>query len=299
MIRRRQKFERIKKQAAPWLFSGPALLVYIFVVIVPVLYSLTYSFYDYNGIGEMTFNGLANYRDMFSDGTFRTAVRNNLLLMGGSTVIQMVLGLGLAILLSNIRRFANALRVAYFVPCIISSAAICQIFSRMFSIVPEGVIPALMRLIGLEPVAFLSDSHWALTVVILLDAFKYVGMHMLIFYSGLMDIDTSVVEAAIVDGCGWWKLHTKIKIPMIMNIVMMELVLLVNGTLKAFDISYILTKGGPGTTTELVATYMYKTSFGMTKYGLGSAMAVFLAAESLLAVELVRFIGGKLQKKYS
>ena len=290
---------RIKKQAAPWLFSGPALLVYIFVVIVPVLYSLTYSFYDYNGIGEMTFNGLANYRDMFSDGTFRTAVRNNLLLMGGSTVIQMVLGLGLAILLSNIRRFANALRVAYFVSCIISSAAICQIFSRMFSIVPEGVIPALMRLIGLEPVAFLSDSHWALTVVILLDAFKYVGMHMLIFYSGLMDIDTSVVEAAIVDGCGWWKLHTKIKIPMIMNIVMMELVLLVNGTLKAFDISYILTKGGPGTTTELVATYMYKTSFGMTKYGSGSAMAVFLAAESLLAVGLVRFIGGKLQKKYS
>ena len=84
-----------------------------------------------------------------------------------------------------------------------------------------------------------------------------------------------------------------------MNIVMMELVLLVNGTLKAFDISYILTKGGPGTTTELVATYMYKTSFGMTKYGSGSAMAVFLAAESLLAVGLVRFIGGKLQKKYS
>ena len=147
--------------------------------------------------------------------------------------------------------------------------------------------------------AFLSDSHWALIVVIFLDAFKYVGMHMLIFYSGLMDIDTSVVEAAIVDGCGWWKLHTKIKIPMIMNIVVMELVLLVNGTLKAFDISYILTKGGPGTTTELVATYMYKTSFGMTKFGSGSAMAVFLAIESLLAVGLVRLIGGKLQKKYS
>ena len=93
-----KRLRQMKKQAAPWIFSGPALLVYIFVVIVPVLYSLTYSFYDYNGIGEMTFNGLANYRDMFSDGTFRTAVRNNLLLMAGSTAIQMGLGLGLAIL---------------------------------------------------------------------------------------------------------------------------------------------------------------------------------------------------------
>ena len=85
---------------------------------------------------------------------------------------------------------------------------------------------------------------------------------------------------------------------MIMNIIIMELVLLINGTLKAFDISYILTKGGPGTTTELVATYMYKTSFGMAKFGVGSAMSVFLAVESLLAVGIVRYIGKKLQQKY-
>lgn len=294
-----RKMQRLRKKTAPWLFSGPALLVYTLVVIVPVMCSLTYSFYDYNGIGKMTFHGFENYRNMFSDETFRTAVKNNLFLMAGSTAIQMGLGLGLAILLSNIRRFSNVLRVAYFVPCIISSAAICQIFSRMFSVVPEGVIPALMRVVGMEPIAVLSDADWALCVVIILDAFKYVGMHMLIFYSGLMDIDISVVEAAIVDGCGWWKLHTRIKIPMIMNIIVMELILLVNGTLKAFDISYILTKGGPGTATELVATYMYKTSFGMAKFGSGSAMSVFLAVESLLAVMLVRYIGDRLKRKYS
>lgn len=287
-----------KKQIAPWLFSGPALVVYILVVIIPIIYSLVFSFYDYSGVGNMTFNGINNYINMFRDGTFRVAIKNNLYLMAGSTTIQMLIGLGLAILLSNIRKFTNVLRVAYFVPCIISSAAICQIFSRMFSIVPEGVIPAMMRLVGLKQIAFLSETDWALLIVIMLDAFKFVGMHMLIFYSGLMDIDASVVEAAIVDGCGWWKLHTQIKIPMIMNIIIMELVLLINGTLKAFDISYILTKGGPGTTTELVATYMYKTSFGMAKFGVGSAMSVFLAVESLLAVGIVRYIGKKLQQKY-
>ena len=261
----------------PWLFLSPALFVYIVVVIAPIIYSLGFSFYNYSGIGKMTFAGLGNYKRMFCDSTFITAIKNNLLLMVGSTAIQMILGLGLAILLSNIRKFANALRVAYFIPCIISSAAICQIFSKMFSILPEGVIPAIMKMLGMTPIAFLSDSKFALLVIIILDAYKYVGMHMLIFYSALMDIDTSVIEAAIVDGCGWWKLHTKIKIPMII----------------------ILTKGGPGTTTELVATYMYKTSFGMTKLGLGSAMSVFLALESLLAVGIVRYIGNKLQKKYS
>ena len=121
---------------------------------------------------------------------------------------------------------------------------------------------------------------------------------MIIFYTALMDIDESVVDAAIIDGCGLWKMYTKVKIPMIINIIVAELVILVNGTLKAFDVSYILTGGGPGTATELVATYMYKTAFTMTKYGQASAMAVFLAVESLLAVGIVRLVGNKLQQKY-
>ena len=103
----------------PWLFLSPALFVYIVVVIAPIIYSLGFSFYNYSGIGKMTFAGLGNYKRMFCDSTFITAIKNNLLLMVGSTAIQMILGLGLAILLSNIRKFANALRVAYFIPCII------------------------------------------------------------------------------------------------------------------------------------------------------------------------------------
>ena len=113
-----------KKQIAPWIFSGPALIVYILVVIIPIIYSLAFSFYDYSGVGKMTFNGINNYINMFRDGTFRIAIKNNLYLMAGSTTIQMLIGLGLAILLSNIRKFTNVLRVAYFVPCIISLSLI-------------------------------------------------------------------------------------------------------------------------------------------------------------------------------
>lgn len=292
------KNPKLRRKISPWMFLAPALLVYCIVVIIPIIQSIQFSFYDYNGIGAMKFNGITNYLKIFKNSAFRKAIVNNICLMFIGTAIQMVVGLGLAIILSNIRKFANILRVVYFVPCIISSTAICQIFAKFFSVTPEGIVPAIMRLLGMTPIAFLSDSKWALIIVIILDSYKFVGMHMIIFYSALMDIDSAVVEAAIIDGCGWFKLHTKVKIPMIMNIVVAELVILVNGTLKAFDVSYILTGGGPGTATELVSTYMYKTAFTMMKFGEGSAMAVFLAIESLIAVGIVRYVGNKLQQKY-
>ena len=287
---------RTKNKALPWLCLGPALLIYLFVVIIPIIWSVGFSLFDYNGIEAMTFSGIKNYTLMFQDKIFWQSVRNSLFFMTVSTAFQMMVGLGLAILLSNIKKGANFLRVIYFIPCIISTMAISQIFQKLLSVQPEGVLAAVMKLFEMEPVAILSEPDWALLAVTLIDAYKFVGIYMIIFFAALMDIDQSVVEAAALDGCSWWQLHTKIKIPMISNIVVMVAVLLVSGTLKGFDISYILTKGGPGTSSELVATYMYKTAFGSMKYGMASAMAVFLVAECLLAVFLVQKLGKKIQK---
>ncbi len=285
-----------RKKLVPWLFSAPALLVYVFVVIVPIIWSVGFSLFEYNGIGSMKFVGVDNYVLMVRDPVFWEAVCNNLFFMIVSTAAQMIVGLALAIILSNIKWGANFLRVVYFIPCIISSMAISQIFQKLLSVLPEGVFAAVVKLFGMQPIALLSDSKWVLLAVTLIDSYKFVGIYMIIFYSALKDIDESVVEAAAIDGCTWWQLHAKIKIPMITNIVVMVAVLLVSGTLKGFDISYILTKGGPGTSSELVATYMYKTAFGSTKYGLASAMAVFMIIECLIAVFLVRKLGSKIQK---
>lgn len=284
------------KKIVPWLFSAPALFVYIFVVIVPIVWTIQLSLNNYSGIGAMEFTGLDNYKMMFKDPVFKETVMNSLFFMVVSTAVQMVVGLVLAIILNSIGRGANFLRVIYFVPCIISSMAISQIFRKLLSVQPAGVLAALMELVGMEPISLLSEPKLVLLVVTLIDAYKFLGIYMIIFYSALKDIDESVVEAAAIDGCTWLQLQTKIKIPMIKNIIIMVAVLLVSGTLKGFDISYILTKGGPGTASELVATYMYKTAFGATKYGLGSAMAVFLVVECLLAVFIVRKIGDRIEK---
>ena len=134
-------------------------------------------------------------------------------------------------------------------------------------------------------------------MVTLVDAYKFCGLYMVIFYSAFMNIDHEVIEAAYIDGCTWWQQYVHIRLPMIKPIFFTVVVILVNGTLKSFDVSYILTNGGPGTASELVATYMYKVSFNQTNFGYGSAISMFLLLESLVAVGIVRLIGSRSEKR--
>lgn len=279
-----------KNKLEPWLFCAPALLVYICIVLVPVVWSIWYSLFDWNGIGAMRFVGLDNYQRMVTDTNFWTSVKNNLYFMVTGTIIQITAGLIMATILSNLTRGSNILRVVYFIPSIISSMAICKIFERLLSVQPQGVLAAIMELTGMEPIAFLSSHKWALSFVTFVDAYKFCGLYMVIFYSAYMAIPKDMVEAAYIDGCNWIQQYRYIKLPMIKPIFFVVLVILINGTLKGFDVSYILTNGGPGTASELVATYMYKMAFNSTRFGYGSALSVFLLIESLLAVGIVRFI---------
>ena len=279
-----------KNKIEPWLFAAPALVIYVFIVILPVLWSLTYSFTDWNGIGKLKFIGLDNYVKLFSDKTLWIAFKNNIFFMILGTVFQLLMGLVMAVLLSSISRGSNFLRVIYFIPCIVSSMAICKIFEKLLSVQPRGVLVAITDLLGFAPHAFLSEPDWALTFVTLIDGYKFCGLYMVIFYSAFMNVSKDVLESAHLDGCNWFQQLIYIKFPLIKNIFFMVLIILVNGCLKGFDVSYILTKGGPGNASELVSTYMYKTAFSMSKFGYGSTLGVFIMAESLIAVGIVQLI---------
>lgn len=286
-----------KNKIEPWMFLLPALLVYTGVVLIPVVWSLGYSFFNWKGIGAMKFTGLDNYVRMFTDKKMIAAIQNNLYFMVVGTVVQVFMGLLMATLLSNIRRGNNILRVLYFIPSIISSMAICKIFNLLLSVQPQGLVAAIVSAFGGKPKALLSDYNWALTIVTLVDAYKYCGLYMVIFYSAFMNIDHEIVEAAYIDGCTWWQQYIHIRLPMIKPIFFTVVVILVNGTLKGFDVSAILTSGGPGTATELVATYMYKVAFTSTNFGYGSAISMFLLFESLIAVGIVRLFGNRSEKR--
>jgi raffinose/stachyose/melibiose transport system permease protein len=277
-----------------WFFSGPAAIVYVSVVIVPVVWSMGFSVFDWNGINKMKFVSIGNYVRMFNDVIFRAAFLNNLYFMAIGTIYQVLSGLIMATILSSINWGSNIMRVLYFMPCIISSAAICKVFDKILSVQPVGIIAALAGLLGLEPVAYLSEPKWALFAVTIVDGYKFCGIYMVIFFSAFMALPSDVEEAAYIDGCSWFQQYFYVKLPMIRNIFMVVIVMLVNGTLKGFDVSYILTYGGPGNASELMATYMYKTAFNATRFGYGSAMAVFIFIVSIVAVGFTRLLQIKL-----
>ncbi len=274
----------------PWAFAAPALLVFTATVVLPVVWSGSYSLFDWNGIGSMTFVGVDNYVRMLGDNVFRTAVVNNLLFAALSTVIQIVAGLTLAMLLLSITRFRNLAKVIYFIPCVISSVAISQIFRQVLSADPEGIINALFGAVGLSHLqgAYLTDPQLTLVLVSVIDAYKFCAIYMVIYLTAFMTIERDVLEAAELDGANWWQQYVSIKFPLIKGIILVTVVLLVSGTLKAFDVSYILTGGGPGSSSELVATYLYKVLFNSSHFGYGSAIAVFLVVECLLIVAILQ-----------
>lgn len=288
---------RPRNKWEPWLFSAPALIVYVCIVLVPVVWSIVYSVFDWNGISAMKFVGLQNYSRMFGDEVFKTSFFNNLFFMAVGTIYQVFTGLIMAIILTNITKGNNILRVIYFIPCIISSMAICKIFEKLLSVEPQGVLAAIMEGMGMEPIALLSEPKWALLVVTLVDGYKFCGLYMVIFYSAFMAISNDVVEAAYIDGCTWGQQYRYIKLPMIKNIFFVVLVIVINGTLKSFDVSYILTNGGPGSASELVATYTYKTAFSSIQFGYGSALSVFLLVESLVTVGIIRIFQQRAAKR--
>lgn len=279
-----------RSRITPWLYVTPALIVFILLAVVPIIWTFVMSTMSWNGITDMKFVGVSNYLGMFNDAVFRKAVVNSLVFSALGTVVQIVMGLVMAVLLLSIERFRNLIKVAYFVPCVISSVAISQIFVKMFAINPEGVFNAVLGSLGLDSMrgAFLSDPHLALIIVTLVDAYKFCAIYMVIYYSAFVGIDKEVLDVATIDGCNWWQQYVYIKFPLIKAVILVTAVMLVSGTLKGFDVSYILTGGGPGASSELVATYMYKTIFNASAFGYGSAMGVFLTVECLLLVAILR-----------
>lgn len=266
------------------LFILPALVVYIFIVIFPIVRSVIYSFYDWNGVTEMKFAGLNNYKKMlFGDSTFWIAVKNNIVYMLINVVIQLGLGMSVALLLEKITRGKNIFKTLYFAPAVISSVAVCQVFGKALSVQPMGFINQFLHAVGLEALAkpWVSEINGALPSVAAIEAYRYVGLYMIIMYSALMSINDDLIEAAVIDGAKGFKLFFRVKFPLIKGVFGVAFVMIVNGTMKGFDIPYILTKGGPANRSELVATYMYKNAFNAGKFGYGSAIAVFIAIECL------------------
>ena len=282
----------IRNKKAFLAFLLPGLLFYILAVFYPIEESIRLSFMKWGGIGKKQFVGLQNYVTMFHDEVFYKAFFNNLIYLVIVVSMQLLIGLFFAILLTYMTKHVTLVKTLYYVPCIITTVAITQLFRSMYSTEPMGLLNQILQKVGLGGMvtSWLAKVSTVLPAVSIPEGWRFTGMYMVIFYAALVSLDPSVYEAAKIDGASEMQILFKIKMPLIKDIVLLTLTMCLTGALRGFDIPFLLTSGGPGNASELMSTYMYKKAFSSNQYGYGSTLAVFIIIESILVVYILRKI---------
>lgn len=282
----------LKDKKAYLAFLLPALLFYLFSVFYPIEESVRLSFMKWGGLGSKQFVGFRNYISLFKDKVFYTAFFNNLVYLMIVVGMQLLIGLLFAVLLTYMTRGVTLVKTLYYVPCIITTVAVTQMFRSMYATQPEGIINQLLRTVGLGSLAtsWLTNVKTVLACVSIPEGWRYTGMYMVIFYAALVSLDPEICEAATMDGANGWQVLIRVKLPMIKEVLLLTLTMVLTGALRGFDIPFILTNGGPGNVSELMSTYMYKKAFSSSQYGYGSAIAVFIILESILVVSVLNQI---------
>ncbi len=267
------------------LFLVPTFALYLFMVVVPIFQSLRFSFYRWDGLEPLTrFIGFENFTDIAKDRVFWKSFWNNIVLVVFSLVTQMPFAILLAILLTGNIRGKSFFRTVFFAPQIISTVAAGYLFYYIYE--PTfGLLNQCLRGLGLGVLArgWLGETGLALYSVLFVISWRFVGFYMVLFMAAIEGIPTELFEAARIDGCTKWQVIRKVTLPLLSGTLKTACVLSIVGSIKYFDLIWIMTAGGPAHASELIATYMYKKTFLSWEMGYGSALAfvLFLIAFSL------------------
>jgi len=267
------------------LFLLPAVILFALFLIYPIFRSAYYSLFNWNGLGPATkFVGLNNFKLILTDQVFLKAIENCIIIVVLSLAIQLPLALMLAIMVGRDLPGRALFRSIFFMPYVISEVITGIIWISMFSPDPEnGFINALLILIpGVHAQNFLGDINQVMACVFLVLTWKYFGLHMLLDMAGLQNIPRELEEAAMIDGANRWQSIWYVTVPLLSTTIRTSVYLSVLGSLTQFPLVWIMTRGGPVNSSEVMATYMYRYAFIRFQLGYGSAVALVLLVFCLL-----------------
>ena len=276
------------KKSVIFMFLFPAFLIYTAFVIVSIVWAGYYSFFDWSGVGEKVFVGFKNYAELLTQDTvFRSTVWHTIIYTIINVAIQVFGGLLFAILLSRIKKGRVALQTLYYIPVVISYVAIYDSNRCYRKQILSFVNPSFKFM------EWISNPQISLYVTAFVEAYKYLGLYMVIFYAALIGVPDELGEAALIDGAAVWQEYLYVKIPYIKPVIIANCLLVLNGSLRSFEFSYLLTHGGPGNASELMTTYMYKQAFSSMKYGYGSSVAIMIVIICMVVGLLFRKFSGE------
>lgn len=276
------------------IFLAPALLLMMVYIIYPIFETFRISLYEWNGItAARTYVGWGNWKTLLRDARFWSSFTNNIKVMVLSILIQIPLGFLLATFLDAGGKKFNLFKVIWFLPLLMSSVAIGFLFQYALA-TNDGLISTISNFLGGKNIDLLGHPQRALYTVIGVIAWQYTPFYMVYFVAGYSNFDADIYEAAIIDGATRAKYTLHIAIPMLKSTIQTACILSLIGSLKYFDLVFVMTGGGPANASDLMATYMYNTSFRSFKMGYGSAIAsgMFLLITAI-AVVMRRILTGK------
>lgn len=268
----------------------PGLLLFLFAILAPICLSVYYGFTDYSGMGSFNFIGLENYKELMHDKAFWTSMRNSLLLAIGFICVQHPLAMIVAAVLDKLGgRAEGFFRCVYFIPNVISVAVIAYLWKFIYN--PDfGLFNNVIKAFGGKgDINWFSTENaiWSVLLVLIWHGF---GWGMLIYYTGIKNIDPTLYEAAEIDGADKKTAFLKITLPLMKPVIQVNVTMAVISALKQMETVYLLTNGGPGDSTQFAANYLYQQAFKAYKYGYGNAIGVVFIIICLIATVLLNRI---------
>ncbi len=288
-----RKKKILKQNAIGYSFILPNLIGYGIFVFLPVCFSLVLSLMEWDGSkNPMKFVGLQNFVQIFGDEVFRQSFAHTLTYAIMTVPITLVLSLLLAVLLNSKLKGIAVFRTAYFFPYVASLVAVGAVWNLLFQ--PDfGPINEFLKFIGMNnPPRWIASTKWAMVSVVIVSIWKYMGYYMIVYLAALQGINSSLYEAASIDGANAREKLRYITIPMLTPTTFFVLIMLTIQCFKVFDLIYVMTGGGPGNSTKVLVNYIYEKAFVSWQFGTASAAAMVLFAV-VLVITLIQFRGEK------
>ena len=273
---------------AGFIMSSPAIIILIAFLIIPIIYTIYYSFFTYQVVrpDNIQFNALGNYIKLFKDANFYVALKNTVYFTVIVVPVQCSLALILALMVSRKKRGVAVFRTLYYSPQITSMVIIAVLWTILYnSNANTGLINAFLKSIGMQPIDFLNNPKTAMNSIIFMSAWQGAGYQMMIFIAGLNAIPTEQYEAASVDGADWFAKLIYVTLPGLINTIKYVLMITLIQAMKVFTQPYIMTKGGPRNATKTLVFYIYEQGFQKGNFGYACSIAtVFFIIVVILSI---------------
>lgn len=272
------------KKYTPYLLLSPSLLIMIVFVGYPLIDALRLSLFSYRFGREssMIWNGLSNYLDLFSNPRFWNSLKNTLIFSSTSVILSFLFGFLLALLFWNMTiKGENIYRSLILLPTVLTPVVVGLIWKWMLDPM-FGLVNYLLNIIGISGPLWLGNPNMAMASIVLVDVWQYTPFTFLVLLAGLKSLPVELYEAAKVDGASGWQSLTQITIPLLRPIIIIVLLLRTYMSIRSFDNIYVLTRGGPGTATEVLNMYTYRVGFEFLRMGSASTLSIIIFIVTLL-----------------